>query len=131
MDTSKIKLKVIQLNTEHEECRCCGRGREAFCDRCGNLNKEGYAFLIEVRDNSTINRQRTTGYSVAILAASVKDFQPTIYFIRATDLKEFLSNDYNNPEPIRFLSKRPSWNNAQPGSTERTRQVTELAHRRY
>lgn len=131
MDTSAIKLKVIQLQTEHEECRCCGKGREAFCDRCAKLNREGYAFLIEVRDNSTAEKRKPTGYSVAILASSVKDFQPTIYFIRATDLKEFLGNDYNKPQPIRFLTNRPSWNNPQSRPAERTRSVTELVSRRH
>jgi hypothetical protein len=95
--------KFIQLRKLDETCRCCGHGKEYICDTCYELLHNGYAVLIEMRDDPRPKRKKVTGNAVAILAEKFYEFetqQPitanAIYFIRESDLKQFMGNAYRS-----------------------------------
>jgi hypothetical protein len=137
-DKSYIKLKTM-----HEECRCCGKGREWVCDSCNALLDRGHAFFIEVKDSSNEQHKKPTGYAIAFIAREAYEhghpevtLTPGIYFIRESDLKQFLGDGYNkfnhsarSGAPGRFLhngaGSRPRVNS---GAADSSRSATELAH---
>ena len=138
-----VKAKpFIKLRTMHEECRCCGKGREWVCDSCNKLLDNGHAFFIEVKNSATEIHKKPTGYAIAFKAADAYEngnpgvpLTPGIYFIKESDLKTFLGDGYNKfnhrtgSTDGRFLSNGSRWTgsaNYRPAGD--TRSATELAH---
>jgi hypothetical protein len=110
------KLKFIRLKTLDQECRCCGKGNQHICEKCDEMLHNGYAFFIELKDSSTEERKRPTGYNIALLASQVTEHRwydgrpsepmtPGIYFIRQADMKNFLKDDYNNFRATQHTSR--------------------------
>jgi hypothetical protein len=143
METLAKKVEFIKLETKDDDCRCCGKGRETFCDRCWDLFQKGYSIMIEVKDNSSEQKKKPTGYSIAVAPGLLyENGHPGVpiatnhlYFIRETDLKQFLGNGYNKTIPGRFLNGTPRWkahggnNSFNPRTTGSSRQAVELAHK--
>jgi hypothetical protein len=127
------KVKLIKLDTIDQECRCCGSGKVEFCDRCWDLFQKGYSIMIEVKNRSTAEKKRPTGYAIAVLPGLIEPVAELplqtnqIYFIREADLKEFLGDEYNRHIRSTFLSTSPKWTNANRRTTASTRQAAELA----
>ena len=121
------KRNFIRLKTLDVECRCCGKGREAVCDTCHTLMHNGHIIYIELKDSSTVEKKKPTGYAVAILASKVKDTTPGIAFIHQSQLQNFMGNEYNNPKyrgAVKFITQSPE--RAKPQSTDRSRAAAEL-----
>lgn len=52
--------------------------------------------MIELKDNSTAERKKPTGYVVAAKTEGLKDTTPGIGFIKRSDLQAFMGAEYNN-----------------------------------
>ena len=139
---NKTAKPFINLKTVEEYCRCCGTGNQNVCPRCEGLLNNGYAFFIEVKDSSTHERKKPTGFNIAVLASQLWEngnpssvMQPGIYFIKESDLKQFLGNGYNKPasrgqnSSSKFLTGSPKWNNSNSRPTAGKHSPTELVHR--
>lgn len=140
----KAKVEFLHLKTKQSNCRCCGRGKTTICDDCHNLFKKGYAFFLEVTNDSTEAARKPTGYAIAFEASKAyfpdnpaESIEPALYFIRETELKKFLGNGYSRPpgftghkSKTKFLNKTPRWRGNNPNNKPAggTRSPTELAH---
>ena len=136
------KVEFFKLKMLDEECRCCGKGRQHVCQKCDALLHKGYAVFIEVADKSTVEKKKPTGYVIATRARKLFEhghpgtaMTPGIYFIRQTDLKQFLGDGYNNYRTIaptkttgRLLQSAPTYR-TESNPTGSTRLITELPHR--
>lgn len=122
-----------------ESCRCCGKGTRHICDRCDDLlHNKGAVFLIEVTDTSNEVKKRLTGFTCTIIASKFREhgsttpMTPGICFIRQSDLKAFLKDDYdkiNKPSRrAKFLKGSPSWHKFNSGTAGNTRSAVELPH---
>jgi hypothetical protein len=136
------KFEFIRLQRLDENCRCCGRGTQHICDKCASRIRQGYSFIIEVKDNATEKKKKPTGYAIAYktdqpcLTGTYLEGKPgRILFIRQSDLKDFLGNDYNNyrtrgADKGRLLHSVRKITDPQTNSssTAGPRQATELVH---
>lgn len=129
----KAPVNFIKLETRDVACRCCGKGRDYICENCHKLLDNGKAILIEVENNSTELKKIPTGYVIAFQAnaAYVKEnpavlMTAGIYFIRETDLKEFLGNGYSKYRNTKFLNRPPKWNNSNQRPANSSRHAAQL-----
>lgn len=128
----------IKVATSDSECRCCGKGRVYVCKSCTDLLNSGYAFVLEVKDSSTQQHKKPTGYVIAFVANQafengdpLQPMEPGIYFVKESDLKNFLGNGYDKHHRGlhgKFLNSSPKWAKHDRRPAKSTRSVTELAH---
>ena len=119
------KRTFIRLKTMDIECRCCGKGRVEVCNSCDDLMHAGHIIYIELKDSSTVEKKKPTGYAVAVIASKVKDTTPGIAFIHQFQLQKFMGNEYNNPKYRNtIIATTPE--RVEPQSTISSRSAAEL-----